>query len=100
MALTQEELQNLEAANFTSLYKKDKQYWDAKTKEAYKYTRTVLPEDAEIRPDDVATYLVPTINQNLKFKTYLQRKKTMQKYWCKCFADFIIDRYFKEDVAK
>jgi hypothetical protein len=97
MALNQEELQKLRAVKFDSFYQKDKGYWDGLTKQAYDYTLKILPEGAKIRPDDVATFLTPTIRQNPKFISYCQSKKSVQQYWCKWYSDLIIDTYFLEN---
>lgn len=100
MALNQEEYQSLKNAKFLELYSDDKSYWDEVTREAYRYTLKIIPKEERVRQDDVATFLTPTIRQDPKFIKYCQKNRSMQKYWCKWFADLLIDIYFSEHKTR
>lgn len=91
MALTLEVLQRLEKVGLTALYEDRKTVWGAMAQEAYTYVKKGFG-GAQVRPDDVAKVLQPTMAIDVKLSAFLSKKKLRQKYWVKDFTDLVLDR--------
>jgi hypothetical protein len=64
---------------------------------AYSYAYGNLqPTGLPLRQDDVATNLVFALEVNGDLRTYLARKRLLQKFWYRRFADLIVDRLWEE----
>jgi hypothetical protein len=89
MALTLEVLRQLEKAGLTNFYDENARAC------AYAYVQKGFG-DAEVRPDDVAKILHPTLAIDPTLDAFLNRKKLKQKYWKRDFTDLVLDRTWSE----
>jgi len=95
MALTLEVLRQLEKAGLTNFYDENARAWLAMARDAYAYVQKGFG-DAEVRPDDVAKILHPTLAIDPTLDAFLNRKKLKQKYWKRDFTDLVLDRTWSE----
>lgn len=66
-------------------------------RESYRYAKGyVASTNLPLRPDDVATILVPALTTNEPLREYLAGRKLKQKFWYRDFADLILDREWEE----
>lgn len=91
MALTLEVLRRLEKAGLTQFYEDNQQVYLAMAKDAYAYVKKGFGDD-QVRPDDVAKILQPTLAIDGGLDTFLNRKRLRQQYWKKDFTDLALDR--------
>lgn len=96
MALTQQALQNLLGKGFDAVYRRNRVQWTRRARTAYEFISKNLPENAEVRVDDVAEVLVPVLAVDLEIRRFLQVKKLRQKYWVRDCCDYILDQVWGE----
>ena len=95
MALTLEVLRQLEKAGLTNFYDENAGAWLAMARDACAYVQKGFG-GAEVRPDDVAKILHPTLAIDPTLDAFLNRKKLKQKYWKRDFTDLVLDRTWSE----
>jgi hypothetical protein len=88
--------QRLEDAGLIEFFDENRDAWLAAARDALQYVRTSFPQDATIRRDDVAQFLIHVIEVDEDFKNHLDSNKLTQKYWAAHFADLVIDRTWNE----
>lgn len=100
MGLTLYWEQKLDAADLISFFDDNRQAWLTAALDALQYARDRFPENATIRRDDVAQFLIPVVEVDEDFKNHLDSNRLTQKYWAKYFSDLIIDRVWEEITAQ
>ena len=78
-----------------NFYDENARAWLAMARDAYAYVQKGFG-DAEVRPDDVAKILHPTLAIDPTLDAFLNRKKLKQKYWKRDFTDLVLDRTWSE----
>jgi hypothetical protein len=96
MGLTLYWEQRLEDAELIEFFDENRDAWLAAARDAIQYVRTSFPQDATIRRDDVAQFLIHVIEVDEGFKNHLDSNRLTQKYWARNFADLVIDRTWNE----
>lgn len=92
MALTLAKEQRLQKVGLIALFEQHEDTWRRFAATAYAYTRGTWPEQAQVRPDDVAKPLRTTLEVSALLRNHLDVKRLTQKYYIDDFADLIIER--------
>jgi hypothetical protein len=92
MALNLEAEQRLSDAGLVEFFDAHETTWLRMARRAYRYTRRNFPNNATIRPDDVAKFLAPVLEVHDPFRDRLKEDKLRGKFWILFFADLILDR--------
>jgi hypothetical protein len=88
---------SLRDAGLIDFYNDNKQAFKALAVLTYGFaSETVKTAALPLRPDDVATSLLPALALNAKLRAYLAKKNLRQKFWYQRFADLILDRLWQE----
>jgi hypothetical protein len=88
--------QKLDDAGLIDFFDENRDAWLAAARDALAYARGSFPQDATIRRDDVAQFLIHVIEVDEIFKNHLDSNRLKQKYWAEHFADLVIDRTWDE----
>lgn len=92
MSLTLKAERRLKDVGLITLFDKGASRWKKLAKETYAFVKAHVPEDAVVRPDDVALALVPLLEVNEELDKALKEKKLKEQYWIRYFADLILER--------
>ena len=95
MALTTAIEIRLTEASFSQAFESGRALWLGMAKTAYNYTKATVGV-GEPKPQDVSPHLSLALQVSPKFLDLKAQKGTVAKYWFDNFADFIIDRTWKE----
>lgn len=95
MALTLAAEQRLASVELIEFFEDDRAKWYAIAVETYAHVKKSW-QGAVVRPDDVAAFLVPTLEIREDLTMFLNAKKLTQKYWRRWFCDLILDRCWDE----
>lgn len=96
MALILEAEQKLERAGLIAFFEETKDDWCKMAARAHAHLKEQYPENAPIRPDDVAKILSPVLGVDESLTEYLSAEQLRQRYWYTHFTDLIIDRCWTE----
>lgn len=93
MALTALKVKDLTDAGLMRLFDDHRDLWEAKAREAYAYTESLVREAGQpVRPDDVLPLLLPALELAEELRSFLEGKRLTQKYWRTWFGELILDR--------
>jgi hypothetical protein len=97
MALTALKVKDLTDAGLMRLFDDHRDLWEAKAREAYGYTESLVTGAGEpVRPDDVLPLLLPALELAEELRSFLEQKRLTQKYWRTYFGELILDRLWDE----
>jgi hypothetical protein len=96
MSLTLVVEQRLVKVRLTDFFLENRAMWTGLAQKTYDFVEDMFPDDAVIRPDDIAKELRPLIEINGMLIARLAEKRLTQKYWFGDFTDLVVDRTWQE----